>query len=546
MLDDDTAHSNAIMADSTQFAAMQDTSAFIIFRVKNTNILAAKKYGITQQTTQLAEQIANTPASKLLVIYASPYALSFFDTSTLNKFDAILVAYQDMDEAQMAVSSIIFGEKPAKGHLPVSVFTQDGQKIYSTGAGLSTIQNELYTALPESTGWKSEWMQSIDSIALSGIAAQAYPGCQILVAKGNAVIYNKSFGHFTYDKDVTPKVENSDIYDLASLSKIFGTTLSYMKIYEDSCFNLDDHISKVIHRLSRSAKGKLTYRQLLAHQAGLKATLQWLPADNIYQRHEILSRKYDEDDYPYQVADSVFLYKNYRNQIRKMIDESPLAEKPKYVYSDLGFYYLNEAFQSITKESIDKFATDSFYKPMGLKNIGYHPLQWVSLSRIAPTENDTLFRKQVVKGYVHDPLIALSGGVGGSAGLFGNAYDVAVLCRMLLQGGVYADKQYLQPETIALFTSSDFSSEWNRRAGGFDKPLLKPNGTSPCCEQASPSSFGHSGFTGTYFWVDPEHDLIYIFLSNRIYPNASPNKLASMNIRTKIQELLYEFDAKEQ
>jgi CubicO group peptidase (beta-lactamase class C family) len=170
-------------------------------------------------------------------------------------------------------------------------------------------------------------------------------------------------------------------------------------------------------------------------------------------------------------------------------------------------------------------------------------LQWASLSRIAPTENDVVFRKQTVRGYVHDPLIAMSGGVGGSAGLFGNAHDVAVLCRMLLQGGVYAGERYFKPETVAAFTSSDFSSEWNRRAGGFDKPAMKSGEASPCCTEASPSSFGHSGFTGTYFWVDPEHDLIYIFLSNRVYPSSSPNKLVSMGIRTKIQELLYEFDA---
>jgi CubicO group peptidase (beta-lactamase class C family) len=386
-------------------------------------------------------------------------------------------------------------------------------------------------------GWDSEQMKRIDSIALEGIRQKAYPGCQILVAKGNAVIYNKCFGYLTYDS--TRTVTDSSIYDLASLSKVFGTTLSYMRLYDLKELKLDEPISKTIHRLSRSPKKKITYRQLLAHHSGLKATLQWI-TDSVYQNHKIYSRHYDEDDYPYQVADSVFLYKKYRTYIRRLIDESPLIKVPKY--SDLGFYYLNEAFEDITKETLDKFASDSFYTPLGLKHIGYHPLRWASRSNIAPTENDTLYRKQVIHGYVHDPLVAMIGGVGGSAGLFGNATDIAVLCRMLLQGGMYAGKQYLNPETIDLFTSSAFSGSDNHRAGGFNKPPLRKGEPSACCEYSSAASYGHSGFTGTYFWVDPENDLIYIFLSNRVYPHTEPNRLVQLSIRTNIQKLLYEFD----
>jgi CubicO group peptidase (beta-lactamase class C family) len=388
-------------------------------------------------------------------------------------------------------------------------------------------------------GWESEQMKHIDSIALEGIRQKAYPGCQILVAKGNAIIYNKNFGYFTYDSIHT--VTNTDIYDLASLSKIFATTLSYMKLYEQHKFQLDEPISKKIRRLSRSPKGKITFRQLLAHQSGLKATMQWT-TDSVYQHHKIFSRYYDEDAYPYQVADSVYLYKKYRTYIRRMIDESPLVKDPKYIYSDLGFYYLNEAFENITETTFDEFARENFYTPLELKHFGYCPLQWASRDNIAPTENDTLFRKQVVQGYVHDPLVALNGGIGGSAGLFGNAINVAVICRMLLQGGIYANKQYLEPETIDLFTSSNFSSTWNHRAGGFNKPPLKTDEPSACCEYSSAASYGHSGFTGTYFWVDPANDLIYVFLSNRIYPDAKPNKLVELNIRTDIQKLLYEFD----
>ncbi|MDR2556584.1 MAG: serine hydrolase [Bacteroidales bacterium] len=512
----------------------------LIVNIINTDILARKNYGILPQTVTAVSQLSTIPAKKILCLFASPYALSFFDTAALNRYDAILVGYQHTEEAMQAAAQIINGTRPAKGHLPVSVLASDGiTKIFNEGDGLSTLDNQLYQSMPEEAGWDSEQMKRIDSIALEGIRQKAYPGCQILVAKGNAIIYNKCFGYFTYDS--THTVANTDIYDLASLSKIFGTTLSYMKLYEQHEFKLDEPISKVIHRLYRSPKKKITFRELFAHQSGLKATLKWV-TDSVYQNHKIFSYNYDEDDYPYQVADSVYLYKKYRTYIRRLIDESPLSSKPKYIYSDLGFYYLNEAFEDITEKNLDEFATDSFYKPLGLKHFGYFPLQWASRSNIAPTENDTLYRKQVIQGYVHDPLIAFIGGVGGSAGLFGNAADVAVLCRMLLQGGIYADKQYLKSETIDLFTSSNFSSEWNHRAGGFNKPPLKKGDPSACCEYSSAASYGHSGFTGTYFWVDPANDLIYVFLSNRIYPNTKPNKLADLGIRTDIQKLLYEFD----
>ncbi|MDR0763100.1 MAG: serine hydrolase [Bacteroidales bacterium] len=513
-----------------------------IVNIVNTNILAKKNYGISRRTIEMVRQLSTIPAKKILCLFASPYALSLFDTATLGRYDAILVCYQETDEALQAAMQIINGVRPAKGRLPVSVLASDGiTKIFNEGDGLSTLDNQLYPSAPEEVGWDSEQMKRIDSIALEGIHQKAYPGCQILVAKGNAIIYNKCFGYFTYDS--THTVTDSSIYDLASLSKVFGTAFSYMKLYEQDEFELDEPVSKVIRRLSRSAKKKITFRQLLAHQSGLKATMKWTE-DSVYQNHKIFSRHYDEDDYPYQVADSIYLYKKYRTYIRNMIDDSPLGSNLKYVYSDLGFYYLNEAFEDITKKNLNEFAADSFYLPLGLKHFGYRPLRWTERSNIVPTENDTLYRKQVIQGYVHDPLVAINGGVGGSAGLFGNATDVAVLCRMLLQGGTYADRQYLKPETIDMFTSSSFSSAWNHRAGGFNKPPLKKGEQSACCEYSSSASYGHSGFTGTFFWVDPANDLIYIFLSNRVYPYAKPNRLMQLGIRTDIQALLYEFDNK--
>ncbi|MDR1973496.1 MAG: serine hydrolase [Bacteroidales bacterium] len=513
------------------------TDDVLVINIKNTNILANKNYGITPQTIKFVSQLSAKSNRKILVLFASPYALSLFDTNVLNGYDAIIAGYQDMPEAQQAMAQIISGERPVKGTLPVSVVSQ----VYKAGDGIKTVSDKLYRSSFEEVGWKKEWVARIDSIALDGIRQKAYPGCQILIAKGNAVFYNKNFGHFTYDS-TSETVNSNSIYDLASLSKIFGTTLAYMKLYEQGEFELDEPLSKNVRRLLRSPKGKITFRQLFSHQGGLKATMKWV-TDSVYQYHKIFSREYDENDYPFIVADSIYLYKKYRTQIRKMIDESPLSKNPRYVYSDLGFYYLNEAFERITKTTLDEFATDSFYRPLGLKHFGYHPLQWADKSNIAPTENDTIYRKQLVQGYVHDPLVALMGGVGGSAGLFGNATDVAVICRMFLQGGTYAGKQYLKSETLNLFTSYSFSSAWNHRAGGFNKPAIKPDQVSACCEAASIYSYGHSGFTGTYFWVDPANDLIYVFISNRVHPSAKPNTLSKLNIRTEIQKLIYEFDA---
>ena len=276
---------------------------------------------------------------------------------------------------------------------------------------------------------------------------------------------------------------------------------------------------------------------MLSHQAGLKAFLPYVE-DSVFNGKPVFDSVWSHS-YPTQVADRLFLQSGYDRHIRKLIDESPVNARRPYVYSDLGFYYLNEALQKLTDTSLEGYVAANFYHYLDLQNTAFHPLQYFPINRIMPTENDSALRHRLLRGYVHDPLAALLGGVSGSAGLFSNSRDIAVICQMLLQQGSYGGIRYFDSSTVKLFTSSSFSQADNRRGGGFDKPPLTPDKNSPTCPSASPSSFGHSGYTGTYCWIDPEKDLVYVFLSNRVHPTHKNWRISKLNIRTSILECLY-------
>jgi CubicO group peptidase (beta-lactamase class C family) len=312
-----------------------------------------------------------------------------------------------------------------------------------------------------------------------------------------------------------------------------------MKLFDQGLVNLDDPLSKTLKYLENSNKKKITIRQIMSHQAGLVA---WIP---FYQKPLIkgypdstLYSPFYSANFPYRVAAGMYLRKDYRQIILDSIIHSPLSEKKEYRYSDLGFILMQQYVEQVTGESLDQYMDEQFYKPLGLHTLTFHPLDKFPSSRIMPTENDTIFRHQHVQGDVHDQAAALLGGVAGHAGLFGTSNDMAVLLQMLLQYGSYGGRQYIKPETVTLFTKRQFKG--NRRGLGFDKPQLIPSEPGPACEEASENSFGHTGFTGTYIWADPDNDLIFVFLSNRINPDAEPNKLVQLGIRTQIQRVLYQ------
>lgn len=501
----------------------------IIVSITNTNYLPARNYGISSQSLSLIERLQKCGKPIILTVFAPPYALQPF--YSMPGIHSILCGYQEVDESQRACADLIFGALPARGKLPVSV-----EKLWPCGYGIRTESDRLLHRIPEEIGLRQTDFFRIDSIVQNGIQARAYPGCQVLVALDGNIIYDKCFGRATYDSNseaVTPE----SLYDLASLSKILSTTLAYMRLYEIGAYRLDQKIGDLLPRLNNTDKRHITFRQVLCHQSGLKAYLKYME-DSVYKGKPVFSTE-PSSDYPYQVAQDLYIDRDYRKHIRHLIDQSPINPRKPYVYSDLGFYYLNLALERMTDTTLPGFVEDNFYRFLGLEHLCYHPTERFEISQIMPTEIDTVLRHRAIRGFVHDPLVAMLGGEGGSAGLFSNSYDVAVIAQMLLQKGHYGGIQFFDSATVALFTSSAFSPADNRRGGGFDKPPLKAGQPSPTAPSASPSSYGHSGFTGTFCWIDPEYRLVYVFLSNRVYPDASNNKITSMGIRTAVLEEIY-------
>jgi CubicO group peptidase (beta-lactamase class C family) len=241
-----------------------------------------------------------------------------------------------------------------------------------------------------------------------------------------------------------------------------------------------------------------------------------------------------------RVAEDLYIRKDYPDSVYRAIMDAPLRPTRDYKYSDMGFYLLRRIIEKVIGEPMEETLSASFYKPLGLSTTGFLPRKRFPASRIMPTEYDTIFRKQLIRGDVHDPGAAMLGGVSGHAGLFSDAADLAVLLQLFLNNGEYGGKQYFLPSTIKEFTRVQFPANGNRRALGFDKPTLNAMSDGPSCKSVSPKSFGHSGFTGTYIWADPENRLSYIFLSNRVYPDASNEKIVAMNIRTRIHQAMYD------
>lgn len=496
------------------------------------NLSSANNYGVSSETISLINSIAALDKVRsVLVIYGSPYILQSFPANSAVAPSAIVMAYQNMKEIVETVSPALYGDTPFEGILPVSAGG------YNEGLSLKAVprpKDTRYDAL-KAAGMDVDCFRSIDSIALAGIAQKAYPGCQIIVAKDGKTVYNRCYGRQTYDPS-SPLIDTNTVFDLASLTKMSATNLAVMKLVDDGKIKLDDRLSRYLPYLKHTNKKHITIRQALSHCARLKAfDAYWkgaLEDDNI-----ILA---DTAPTGYTaIGAKTYVKDSYRKDLLEQIADSKLEKKAGYLYSDLGFILLADLVQNVSGQSIDIFVRKHFYSPMGLKNTCFQPLQHgVDIRRIAPTEYDKSFRKQQLQGYVHDPNAAAMGGVAGHAGLFSTGNDLVRLYQMMLDSGRYNGRQYISAETFNTFNSRHFADKGNRRALGFDKPFINGRSThvSP---MASQSSFGHTGFTGIMVWVDPQYNLVYIFLSNRVYPSASPNKLSSLNIRTDIQDLIY-------
>lgn len=517
------------------------------------NVGSANNYGVSSDMIRMVNTIAAMDSVvSILVIYGSPYILESFPQplptngrTTVNAMNAvnnaigayhkspsaIVLAYQNMSDVARAVPPALYGEKQFEGRLPVSAGN------YKEGTGLKAIprpKDTRYEALVKAN-LNVACFKKIDSIALNGIKQHAYPGCQILVAKDGKIVYNQCYGRQTYDAS-SPAIDTNTVFDLASLTKVSATNLAIMKLVDNGKISLDDHLSRYLPYLKHTNKSRITILQTLSHYARLKAyDAYWkksLEGNTIY-------RGTNPPSGYIAIGKDVYIDASYRDLVLKQIAESSLQKKAGYVYSDLGFILLGDIVQQVSGQSLDIFMQQHFYGPLKMKSTTFQPLQHgIDIRRIAPTENDNTYRNQQLQGYVHDPNAAAMGGVSGHAGLFSTGNDLFRLYQMMLNQGTFEGKQYISAKTFNTFNSRHFTKEGNRRALGFDKPFIKGRSThiSPL---ASQKSFGHTGFTGTMVWVDPQYNLVYIFLSNRVYPDATTNKLASLNIRTDIMDLIY-------
>jgi beta-glucosidase-like glycosyl hydrolase/CubicO group peptidase (beta-lactamase class C family) len=521
-------HDADVNERQTLLHALEDYN-LVVIAVVNTNILASKNFGITDGDVQFIDHIARKKPV-ILDVFASPYTLNAFGNTDI--FKSIVISYQDKPYMQQVSAEAITGVHKVAGKLPVSAGG------FKEGTGLSFKKTRLSYASPEELGIDRMKLAKVDSIALNGIEIKAYPGCQVLAAKDGYIFYEKSFGYHTYDKKNA--VKNDDIYDLASLTKILATTPAVMQLEDKDIIDINGKLSDYLLYLKGSNKDGLGFREVMAHQAGLQS---WIP----YYENTILNTIWDTAVYrsaiselfPIRVANNMYIQENYHYAIYSEIIQSPLEEK-KYKYSDLGFYLFRDLIEQANNIELDDYVYQHFYDPMGLKNLRFQPRKFFSLKRIIPTEFDQLFRHQLLQGDVHDQGAAMLGGISGHAGLFGNAHDVAVMMQMFLNGGVYGGRHFIDRETVDEFTSYQFPDNDNRRGLGFDKPLLEFEEHRTNCRSASPTSYGHSGFTGTYTWADPETGLIYVFLSNRVHPDMNNTKLMELDIRTNIHQLFYE------
>ena len=507
----------------------------VIASVHKSNANAWKSYKIDRKADILLQSIAMQ--SKVVVpIFANPYSVNSFLFT--NNFDALLLGYQNSKVAQQQVAQAIFGGIGMSGKIPVTT------KHFEINSGINTKAIRMVYVSPEEIGFNADKLYKIDSIAQNAIAKKATPGCQILIAKEGNILFNKSYGYHTYDEKIA--VKNSDVYDIASITKIAATVPLLMQMVDEGNLSLDDELGKYLE-LDSTDKSVLIIREILAHQADLypwipfyKQTLEKDSISGLMQLRDTLYSNESSKEFPIKVADGIFLHHSYPDSIIQQIIASELLEKKEYRYSDLGYYLFKELIENSYGNYLNAVIYNEFHDRLGMSNTSYNFSNYLNKDRIVPTEEDFIFRSQLLDGYVHDMGAAMQGGIGGHAGLFSNANDLAKLMQMYLQNGEYAGERYLSEEVVKEFTKCQFPNNDNRRGAGFDKVALPDQEGGPASENASPEGFGHSGFTGTLVWADPKTQIVYVFLSNRIHPDASNKKLLKMDVRTEIMKVIYD------
>ncbi len=496
------------------------------------------KFPEAEGINSLVEGI-NKSSRSIITWFGNPYLAG--RVTALEMADGLIMAYQNNSMTEDLSAQLIFGGIGAKGKLPVTI-----SEKYNCGYGLITPDNlRLRYGLPENAGMSSEKLTFlVDSIATSGIDSSAYPGCEIMIARRGMVVFHKCYGFHTYERK-TP-VDENDMYDLASVTKVSAPTPALMLLQSEGLFNPDEKLGNYLPEFKKSNKSDLILRDMLAHQAGLVA---WIPfwKETVRKNGEFKNRTFKcapSSRYPIKVAQALYIHRKYRDKIFKMIHRSPVSNEKKYVYSDLTFIIMPELIENRSGCTWYRLVEDSIYHKIGAFDICFNPYLYYPPERIVPTEYDSLFRKQQLHGTVHDEGAAMLGGISGHAGLFATANDLMKLLELYRRMGNYGGEQLIKEEVIREYTRVQFPENENRRGLCFDKPLVNNNSLPPektyPTYGASAKSFGHSGYTGTFVWIDPVYEISYVFLSNRVYPTRNNNRLSDMNIRTNILQAIYD------
>ena len=491
-----------------------------------------KGYKFSKNELFWLEEISRLRTSNtILALFARPYAL--LDVLNFDTVDGVVVGYQNSEIAQEKVAEVIFGAIGATGKLPVSAHDELPE---GTGADVKPIQRLGYS-IPERVGMSSGMLAEVDTLVQHGMDSLMFPGAQVLIARRGKVIYNKNFGKPTYQSEEDIKEES--IYDLASLTKILSTLPMIMKMEEESKIALNDTFKDLIPEYADTDLKDVSVLKALSHYGRLPSWIAFY-LDTLNKDRKPSSefyRKNPSEAFPYKVAEHLYLTRTFKDSIYNRIGRQSLKSN-RYRYSDVGYYVFKEYIESTYSRPINELVDEFLYKPMGLQRTTFNPLNKFSEEEIVPTEEDDYFRYQTVQGYVHDMGAAMQGGVGGHAGLFSTANEVAKIMQMYLQGGYYGGERFFSPRTVKRFNTCYFCNKNVRRGVGFDKPQLEEKG--PTCGCVSRNSFGHSGFTGTYTWADPDAEIVYVFLSNRTYPSATNTLLIKSGLRTRIQQAIYD------
>ena len=508
-----------------------------VLAIHNLNFTPGNNYGLSDEAINFLQQ-ASCRNNVLVVLLGNAYAMQYFCGA-----QSILVSYEDDTLTERAVADVLLKKAKAKGKLPVTACV-NGRSICPAPAKLPVVakapSNELVHVLypPDAGVVEQPALDKLDMFMARNIADGVFPGCRVLAAHNGKVFYDKAFGYLKYNKK--EKVDTNTLYDMASCTKVLATTISVMRLYEQGKLDLNKTLGDYLPQAVGTNKAGLRIKDILLHQAGLKGWIPWYKetVDDDGKLKSDLYRKTPGNGYDIQLARNVYLRNDYLDTMWSKIYASPLDNAGKMVYSDLDFYFMMAVIKQITGKTLDKYVDDEFYRPMGLRRITYNPLNRFDTLDIAPTELESTFRAQLVYGYVHDPGAAMLGGVGGHAGIFASAEDVAAIFQMLLNKGIYGTKRYFKAATVDLFTA--YNSTISHRGLGFDKPLPEDDNGGPAGERCSALAFGHQGFTGTCAWADPATGIVFVFLSNRVFPSGANTKINKLNVRTTAQDLIYQ------